>query len=81
MDDIQNGLFGIHGLHGPEDESVNWKDFGGDQRRKDQLTNKHKKEKENLMQDSVFDMTAFGKPMPTFLRHRFRFVWGIKALQ
>ena len=70
---MKDGLFAIHGLHGPEDEAVNWKDRGGDKLRKELVANKKRKEKEVLQQDSVFDITSYGRPMPAFLRHRFRF--------
>ena len=65
-------MFAIHGLHGPEDEAVTWEDGGGDQLRKQKQAKKKDKEKEVAKQDSVFDITSFGKPMPAFLRHRFR---------
>ena len=66
------GFFAIHGLHGPQDESVTWADGGGEERKKEHVNSKKRREKETLTQDSVFDMSSFGKPMPTFLRHRFR---------
>ena len=69
---IQVGAFAIHGLHGPDDEPVKWQDGGGDLRRSEYLERKKKREKDCLKQDSLFDMTSFGKPMPGFLRHRFR---------
>ena len=73
----QKGVFGISGVHGPEDGDLRWVLGVADQRRSEIQEKKRMDELQRIQTDSFFDLSGYTKPMPIFLRHRFRQVFYV----
>ena len=61
-------------MHGPEDEEVTWTAGAGEIRRLELADKELSFQKELQQRDSIFDLSGVKKPMPIFLRHRFRYL-------
>ena len=71
----QEGVFAISAIHGPEDLALTWVQGGAESRRLELQEEKRQEEVQRVQTNSFFDLSSHGKPMPTFLRHRFRYAY------